>query len=103
MLTSGPSYLYYFVLRKDRYFRGQERENEREGLGREWLWPFYNLLGNAVITAPIHHFIVTGNSKIYFVISDYGWPWYFASFAIVLVITELAVYWAHRILHHPVL
>jgi lathosterol oxidase len=103
LLTSGTSYLYYFVLRKDHFFRGQERKDEGQELRKEWLWAFYNILGNAVITAPIHHFIITGNSKIYFSISDYGWGWFFVSLALVVVITELAVYWAHRILHHPVL
>ncbi len=101
LLTSGTSYLYYCVLRKDHYFRGQERKDERAEVKKEWLWAFYNILGNAVLTAPIHHLIVSGHSKIYFDVSERGWPWFFATIAIIMVVTELAVYWAHRILHHP--
>ncbi len=102
-LTSGTSYLYYFVIRRERFFAGQERKDERGEVKKEWLWAFFNILGNAVITAPLHHLIITGDSKIYFDVSEHGWPWFFASLAIILVVTEFLVYWAHRILHHPVL
>jgi lathosterol oxidase len=102
-ITSGTSYVYYCIVRKKRFFAGQERKNERDEVKKEWLWAFYNVLGNAVITAPIHHLVITGASKIYFDVSDRGWGYYFLSVGMILVITEIGVYWAHRILHHPVL
>ena len=104
-LTSGTSWLYYCLLRRDRFFPGQESQIPRERSQRktEWLWAFYNLLGNAVITAPIHHLIVTGNSRVYLSVGERGWPYLIFSVIAVLVFTEPLVYWAHRILHHPVL
>lgn len=104
-LTSGTSYLYYRVFRKQRFFGGDEENLAKEQGQRktEWLWAFYNVLGNAVITAPIHHLVVTGKSKVYVDVSEHGVGWIFASIVLVLLITEPLVYWAHRILHHPVL
>lgn len=110
LLTSGTSWLYYCVWRRERFFPGQSGQLEREKTQRktEWLWAFYNLLGNAVITAPIHHLIVTGHSKVYFDVGARGgpfggWGYFFFSFVAILVFTEPLVYWAHRLLHHPVL
>jgi lathosterol oxidase len=105
MLTSGTSFLYYCVWRRERFFPGTRVDTAEEWKQRklEWKWAIYNLLGNAVVTAPIHHGIVEGKSRIYFSVSDYGWGWYLGSIVAVLVITEPLVYWAHRLLHHPFL
>ena len=105
IFTSGTSYLYYCVWRRERFFPGWDPSTPTEHAQRraEWTWAFYNLLGNAVLTAPIHHALITGRTKIYFDFQDHGWGWYAASFAVVLLFTEPLVYWAHRILHHPFL
>jgi lathosterol oxidase len=103
LLTSGTSYLYYCVWRRERFFPGWNPNipEEQKIRRQEWRWAFYNLFGNAVVTAPIHHLIVTGRSRIYFGIGEHGWGWYAASIVVVLAVTEPLVYWAHRLLHHP--
>jgi lathosterol oxidase len=100
-LAAGTSYLHYHVLRKKRFFPGEERENDRGQIVEEWRWTFYNVLGNAVLTAPVHHLIVEGHSRVYFDVAERGLPYLFCSVAAVLVFTEIAVYWVHRGLHHP--
>ncbi len=57
LFTSGTSYLYYCVWRRERFFPGWDpsTSEERKVRLQEWRWAFYNLLGNAVVTAPIHH------------------------------------------------
>lgn len=104
-VTSGTSFLYYRVFRRDRYFASDQENLAKEQGQRntEWLWAFYNVLGNAVLTAPIHHWIVTGKSRVYTDVADYGYPYLALSVVLVLLVTEPAVYWAHRILHHPYL
>jgi lathosterol oxidase len=103
--TSGTSYLYYCVLRRERFFPGWDpgTQEERQLRRFEWRWALWNLLGNALITAPIHHAIVMGHSRIYFDVDEHGWGWYALSVAVVLVVTEPLVYGAHRLLHHPLL
>ena len=105
LLTSGTSFLYYCVWRRERFFPGYDPGTVAEHAQRrlEWRWAFYNLLGNALLTAPIHHAIVTGRSRIYLDVADHGWGWFAGSIFVVLLVTEPLVYWAHRILHHPVL
>ncbi|MFO0549277.1 MAG: sterol desaturase family protein [Polyangiaceae bacterium] len=102
-ITSGTSWFYYFVLRRERFFPKDDVEKEREQRGREWRWTLYNVFGNAVFTAPIHHFMVVGKSRLYFDFSEHGWGYFLFSVVVVLVVTEFGVYWAHRILHHPLL
>ncbi len=102
--SAGGSYLYCWVLRGDRYFPPEQRRRGEWGeLKKEWRWSLYNLLGNAVLTAPIYILIVHGRSKIYFQIADHGLPYLFFSIGLLLAITELLVYWAHRLLHRSVL
>ena len=74
LFTSGTSYLYYCVWRRERFFPGWDPNTpeERKVRRQEWRWAFYNLFGNAVVTAPIHHLIVTGRSRIYFGIGEHG-------------------------------
>lgn len=104
-VTSGTSFLYYRVLRRKKYFPNDEANLAKEKGQRrtEWIWAFWNLLGNAVLTAPIHHLVVSGNSKVYFDLNDHSLAYTALSIALVLLITEPLVYWAHRLLHHPVL
>jgi lathosterol oxidase len=105
LLTSGTSWLYYCRLRRERFFPGWDPTTPAEHATRrlEWRWAFWNLLGNAVLTAPIHHAIVTGKSRVYLDPLEHGWGWLFGSVVVVLVVTEPLVYWAHRLLHHPFL
>jgi len=91
------SYLIMFVFAKDRFNPGYQ-PNRRE----LWLsvkWSVLCLLGNAVLTAPIHWAIANGYSQVYYDIGDYGWGWILSSIVIMLVITETLIYWIHRALH----
>jgi Delta7-sterol 5-desaturase len=100
-ITSGSSWLYYCVLRRERFFPNEDPAREREQRPREWKWSVYNVVGHAAFTAPIHHLVVKGHSKVYFDVADRGLPYFFASVVLILAVTEPLVYWAHRILHHP--
>lgn len=102
-MTSGSSWLYYCVLRRDRFFPNDDASKEGEQRKKEMKWAVYNVVGNAIFTAPIHHLVISGHSKVYFDVDERGWPYFFGSIFFILTITEPLVYWAHRILHHPVL
>lgn len=99
LVASGSSYFYYFVLRKERYFPNETPDPAQ--MKKERRWAMYSLFGNAVMTAPIHHAVVQGKSKVYFDLSEHSALYFVLSVALFLVITETLVYWAHRALHHP--
>lgn len=104
VVTAGSSYLYYWRLRVERFFPPeQRRKHEWAEVKKEWLWSFYNVLGNAAMTAPLYALIVSGRSKVYFDVAEHGIPYLLFSSALLLVLTELLVYWAHRLLHLPAL
>jgi len=97
LVVSGLSYLVLFKWLRPRInpdYRPDWKEN-RTAIK----WAFFSIVGNAVLTAPIHVLIATGHSQIYFDVDEHGWGYLFASIGIMLVITETLVYWAHRILH----
>src|SRR5262249_20588315 len=60
---------------------------------------FFSVVGNTVLTAPLHLLIASGRSQVYFDVGERGWAYLVFSVALVLVVTETLVYWAHRALH----
>jgi sterol desaturase/sphingolipid hydroxylase (fatty acid hydroxylase superfamily) len=45
--------------------------------------------------------LLSGWTRMYFRIADYGWGWFFASIAISIVVQDTYFYWTHRLMHHP--
>ncbi len=41
-----------------------------------------------------------GYTQMYFRIEKYGWPWFFASIALTIVLHDAYFYWTHRLMHH---
>jgi lathosterol oxidase len=91
------SYWFFFVSHRGRFhprFVADAAENRRA-----LIWSVVNVIGNAALTAPVHFWIASGKTKVYFNIADRGWTWFIASIVIYLVVVETAVYWIHRALH----
>lgn len=99
---SWLSFQYFFVWNKEKYFPGEPMPDPAEDAHARRL-AFWNLLGNAALGTPFVWWIFHGKGRLYYHIADRGWGYYFLSFVVVLLLTELGVYWAHRWLHHPVL
>lgn len=106
LTLSGYSYflflasIHYVILFKwkRRKFNPEYKADPSE-LRRSLKWSFFSICGNAVVTAPIHVAIATGHSQIYWDVGERGWGYLAMSALIMVVFTESAVYWAHRILH----
>ncbi|WWC57565.1 uncharacterized protein I303_100097 [Kwoniella dejecticola CBS 10117] len=54
-----------------------------------------------VITLPWFLGEVRGYSKLYEDVGDYGWAYLAGSCLMFLLFTDLAIYWVHRLEHHP--
>ncbi|OCF34918.1 lathosterol oxidase [Kwoniella heveanensis BCC8398] len=46
---------------------------------------------------------VRGYSKLYDNIDEHGWPYLIASLFMFLFFTDFAIYWVHRLEHHPLI
>jgi lathosterol oxidase len=44
---------------------------------------------------------VRGYSLLYSDISTYGWTWFIVSFFLYMTFNDVAIYWIHRLEHHP--
>lgn len=42
-----------------------------------------------------------GHTRLYGRVEKYGWPWFFASIALAVVVHDAYFYWTHRLMHHP--
>ena len=96
-IMAGLSYLFFFVFKKNRFhpsYVADPAEN-RSAIN----WSMVGIVGNAILIAPIHYFIATGHSKLYYSVSDHGWGYMIGSVLILLVLTETCIYWIHRALH----
>ncbi len=97
LVASSASYAFFFIWQRARFH--PDYVADRATLRMAVKWGFFNILGNAVLTAPFHLLIAYGHSQIYFRVSDH--PWWTIPLSIVglLAVTETLIYWAHRMLH----
>lgn len=91
------SYLLIFVWMRRRFHPGY-RPNLRENL-RAIYWSQLSILGNVLLSVPIHLLIAQGKSRVYFDVAERGWPYLVGSAVLVLVVAETMIYWVHRGLH----
>lgn len=96
---SGMSYLYTFVLRRDRFV--PDYRPDRAELRRAIFWSMMSVLGNVVLMLPLQLLTLRSANKIYYDVNDHGWPYLFLTILTELAFSELLVYWIHRWLHLP--
>jgi lathosterol oxidase len=63
---------------------------------------FHSVLSVTIFMIPVALLILAtraGHSAIYTDIDQYGWGWYFASYAVLLAWHETYFYWSHRFMH----
>lgn len=95
------TYRYFFVRHRDRYL--PEYEPDELDLRKAVFWGVVSVIGNAVLTAPIHYLVAAGHTRVYFDFAEHGWVWFVASIFVYLFVTETLIYWTHRALHHRTL
>lgn len=70
-------------------------------MGREVLYSLrslaiYGLVGGFIVFAAL-----SGWTQIYVRIERFGWPYFFASIGLIILIHDTYFYWTHRLMHHP--
>jgi lathosterol oxidase len=96
LVFSALSYYLMFDRRLEyhpRFLRNQVRQEIKSSLSAI---PFINIL-----TLPIFLAEVRGKSLLYSNTSDYGWPWLVISATLYIAFNDFAIYWIHRLEHHP--
>ncbi|EUC46079.1 hypothetical protein COCMIDRAFT_93800 [Bipolaris oryzae ATCC 44560] len=96
LFFSALSYYLVFDRRLEyhpRFLKNQVRQEIRSSL---FAIPFINLM-----TLPVFLAEVRGKSLLYAKTSDYGWPWLIVSTVLYMAFNDIAIYWIHRLEHHP--
>lgn len=96
LIFSALSYYFIFDRRLEyhpRFLQNQIRQEIKSSLSAI---PTINIL-----TLPVFLAEVRGKSFCYSKVSDYGRPWLFISSILYLAFNDLAIYWIHRLEHHP--
>lgn len=102
-LAAGTAYLIFWVVFKNRWKR-RIIQRKLPQLKKMW-FEFRYSMSTVLIFSGVGFCIVTlknqGYTLIYGNISDWGWAWMFASFALMILLHDAWFYWTHRLMHHP--
>lgn len=96
LIFSALSYYFIFDRRLEyhpRFLQNQIRQEIKSSLSAV---PVINIL-----TLPLFLAEVRGKGLLYSKVSDYGWPWLLFSSILYMASNDLAIYWIHRLEHHP--
>lgn len=68
---------------------------------REMYWSLSTSVLFAAVGAVLWRQWELGNTRIYLDVNEYGWPYLFVSFVILMLVHETYFYWTHRWMHTP--
>lgn len=117
VLTTGGATLYlmfaylsyrtFFRSHKDKFFPktiDPDDEAELRKQVRHEIWiAIASIPFMATLMMPAAVFSHRGYSKVYYNVSDYGWPYLIFSAFLFFTFTDFMVYCFHRGLHHPII
>ncbi|QJW97296.1 sterol desaturase family protein [Frigoriglobus tundricola] len=101
--SAGMLWLAFYVL--FRRFLRPRKVIPRSPTGRqvrgEILLSLRSLAVFGLMALVVRYASLSGHTRLYRDVAEYGWPWFVASIAIAIVIHDAYFYWTHRLLHHP--
>jgi sterol desaturase/sphingolipid hydroxylase (fatty acid hydroxylase superfamily) len=81
--------------------RIQARRPSRKAFSREIRYSISTAILFSLVGLGTYHLSQAGILRVYTDLGEYGWPWWFASVALAIVIHDAYFYWTHRAIHHP--
>lgn len=101
LLFAAVPYLIFWRWKKDSYShkRIQQKTKRKPDVRKEISLSLLTLLTFSALLGVLFQLPKLGVTDLYFSISDYGWPWFFVSIALMAVVHDSYYYWAHRLMH----
>lgn len=96
-------YLWRWGARRLAHLRIQSREPDASLLPRAFGLSVASFAVFSLQAFFIHFAVQNGWSKIYFDVSEHGWPWFWFSIAGLILVHDAHFYWTHRLFHRPAL
>ncbi|MBL9115965.1 MAG: sterol desaturase family protein [Verrucomicrobiaceae bacterium] len=102
-VVAGTAWLLAYVIFKKRWWARKiiQRDASAHDVRRELMWSIITALIYGVVGVVT---IMVGKAygwQIYRKIEAYGWPWFFVSIGIAIIVHDTWFYWTHRLIHHP--
>ena len=103
LVIAGLAALIFYGLFKRRAFarKLQQRWPRSQDYLREIGFSFLTFTIFAAIAVLVLAGPVRPYTQLYSDVAEYGWPYFFLSLALVLLIHDVYFYWMHRLMHHP--
>lgn len=105
-LIAGPAFFifYVFLKKKISYKKIQQAFPKKKDYWREI---FFSTISIIIFSFPPLYMLYDDNIRphttFYTDISEYGWVYTILAFPLMLLMHDTYFYWAHRLMHHPVL
>ena len=101
-ILAGAAYLFFHVVfkRRLRDRRISDREANARQIMREMLHSVRSLAIFGVVGGMIYFAAMNHWTQFYQPIDKFGWPYYFVSIALMIVLHDAYFYWTHRLMHH---
>ena len=103
LILAGLAWLAFYVL-FPRFFRRRrvaDVDPTRKQVAREILHSLRSLAIFGLVAIFMVLAAINGWTQIYVNDSRYGWPWFVASIALMILVHDAYFYWTHRMMHHP--
>jgi len=101
LIIAGGAYVYFWVFKKERWQhrRIQQKFPDKKHIWNEVKWSLSTFVIFMMTGVGIYLMRTNGYTKIYSSVSEYGWPYFFLSIAIMIVYHDAYFYWGHRLMH----
>lgn len=96
-----PAYLVFWKFLRTRlhHRRIQQRFPAAFRMWNEFKWSLSTFVIFTILGIVMYLLFRDGYTRHYDRISDYGWPYFFVSVAIMILVHDAYFYWTHRLLH----
>lgn len=101
-IMAGAAYLFFHIAFKNplRHRRISEKTANARQISREILHSIRSLAIFGVVGGMIYFAAMNGWTQFYQPIDKHGWPYYFVSIVLMVVLHDAYFYWTHRLMHH---
>lgn len=101
VMASGVWLFFYVLFRTTfRHRRISSHDPTARQVRREIGHSLRSIFVFGVVTLGIVFVAISGWTRLYMRIDDYGWPWFVLSIVVMILMHDTYFYWTHRLMHH---
>lgn len=101
-IPAGAMYYLFFIRNREKwdYMRIQDKYPVKKAILYEIKWSVWALLVFTLLSTVMVTIIMNGDTKMYFEIGKFGWPYFVFSIILAFFLHDAYYYWMHRFMHN---